>query len=52
MAISGGDEFDVICIEEAVCRQALGQVIDVDDKQSRAYDRALVDTTYDLSYLG
>ncbi len=33
MAFSGGDEFDVICIEEAD--------IDVDDKQYRSYDRAL-----------
>ncbi len=32
MAVSGGEEFDVICIEEAVCWQAVGQVIDVDDK--------------------
>ncbi len=47
MAVSGGDEVDVICIEEAV-----GQVIDEDDKQYRAYDRALGDTTYGLSHLG
>ncbi len=52
MAISGGEELDVIRIEEAVCEQAVGQVIDVDDKQYRAYDRALGYTTYGLSYLG
>ncbi len=50
--ISRGDEFDVIRIEEAVCWQAVGQVIDVDDKQYRAYDRSLGDTTYGLSHLG
>ncbi len=32
MAVSGGDEFDVISIEEAVCGQVVGRVIDVDDK--------------------
>ncbi len=52
MAISGGDEFDVIRKEEAVCWQAVGQVIDVDDKQFWAHDRALGDTTYGLSHLG
>ncbi len=52
MAVSGGDEFDVICIEEAVCRQAVGQVIDVNDKKYRAYGRALGDMTYGLSRLG
>ncbi len=44
MAVTGGDEFDVICIEEAV-----GQVIEVDDKQYRAYDRAFGGTAYGLS---
>ncbi len=43
MAISGGDELDVILIEEAVCWQAVGQIIDVDDKEYRANDRALAD---------
>ncbi len=52
MVVTGGDEFDVICIEEAVCGQVVGQFIDVDDKQYRAYDRALGDTTYGLSRLG
>ncbi len=52
MAISGGDEFDVIRVRAAVCLQAAGQVIDVDDKQYRAYDRALGDTTYGLSHMG
>ncbi len=48
MAVSGGDEFNVICIEEAV-----GKVIYVEtDKQFRAYDRALGDITYGLSHLG
>ncbi len=47
MAISRGDELDVIHIEEAV-----GQISDVDDKQYRAYGRALGDTTYGLSHLG
>ncbi len=46
MAVSGGDEFNVICIEEAVCWQMVGYVIYVDDKQYRAYDWALGDTTY------
>ncbi len=40
MVISGGDEFDVIRVEEAVCLQAVGQVINVDGKQYRTYDRA------------
>ncbi len=52
MAVSGGDEFNVICIEEAVCWQMVEKVIYVDDKQYRAYDRALGDTTYGLSHLG
>ncbi len=54
MAVSGGggDEFDVICLEGGVCCQAVGQVIDVHDKQYRANDRALGDTTYGLSHLG
>ncbi len=30
MAVSGGDEFEVICTEEAVCEQVVWQVIDVD----------------------
>ncbi len=37
MVVTEGDEFDVICTEEAVCCQVVGQVIDVDDKQYRAY---------------
>ncbi len=52
MEVSGGDEFDDICIKEVGCRQVVGQVIDVGDKQYRAFDRALRDTTYGLSYLG
>ncbi len=52
MVVSGDDEFHVICIEVPVCLQVVGQVIDVDDKQYRAYDRALGDTTYGLSHLG
>ncbi len=31
MVITGGDEFDVNGIEEVVCRQVVGQDIDVDD---------------------
>ncbi len=31
---------------------AVGQVIDVDDKQYRAYDRSLGDTAYGRSHLG
>ncbi len=45
------DEFDVVLIEESVCRQMVGQVIDLNDKQCLTYDRALGDTTYDLSRL-
>ncbi len=30
MAVSGGDEFEVICTEEAVCEKVVWQVIDVD----------------------
>ncbi len=52
IAVSGGDEIDAICIEEVVCWQAVGQVINVDDKQYRAYNRALRDTTYGLSHFG
>ncbi len=32
MAVTGGDKFDVICIEEAVYWHVVGQAIDVDDK--------------------
>ncbi len=52
MAVSGGDEFDVVCIEQAVCRQMVGSVIYVDEKQYRAYDRTLGDTTNGLIHLG
>ncbi len=53
MAVTGGgDEFDTICIQEAVCWQVVGQVIDVDDKHYQAYDSALGDITYGLSHLG
>ncbi len=45
MAVSGGDEFDVICIEEAVCWQVVQHNIDVDD-------RALGDTIYGLNHSG
>ncbi len=51
-SLGGGDECNVIYIEEAVRWQAVGQVIDVDDKQYRAYERALEDSTYGLSHLG
>ncbi len=47
-----GDGFGLICIEEAVCWQVVGQVIGVDDKQYCAYDRALGETTYGLIHLG
>ncbi len=32
MAVTGGDEFDVIGKEEFICRQMVGQVLDGDDK--------------------
>ncbi len=35
IAVSAGDEFDVICKEEAVCREAAAQVI-AKDEQYRA----------------
>ncbi len=52
MAVTGGDEFDVICIEEALCWLIIWQVMDVDDKEYQAYDRALEDSTCGLSRLG
>ncbi len=51
MVFKGGDAFDVICIEEAVCLHLVGQVIDVDGKQYQAYDKAFGDTIYGLSSL-
>ncbi len=51
IAVSAGDEFDVICIEEAVCREAAAQVI-AKDEQYRAYDKTLGDPSYGLSHLG
>ncbi len=45
----GGDKFDVNCIEEAICRQVVGQVINVGAKKYRSYDKTLGDTTYGLS---
>ncbi len=52
MAVTGDDEFNVICIEEAICWQVVEKIIDVDDKQYRVPGRALRDTTYGLSHLG
>ncbi len=51
IAVTGGDEFNAICIEEAFCWQVVGQIIDVDVKQNRVCSRALRDTTYGLSHL-
>ncbi len=44
MFVREGDEFHVICIQQAVCRLVVRQVIDVDDKLYRAYGRAVRDT--------
>ncbi len=52
MAVTGGIEFDAVCIGEAFCGQVVGQVIDVHEKYYGAYDRALENTTYCLSRLG
>ncbi len=49
---AGADVKGVLENIMAVRWQAVGQVIDVDDKQYRAYDRALGHTTYGLSHLG
>ncbi len=51
IVVAGGDVFDVIGIEEAVCRRVVEQVIAADDEKNWAYDRALGDTTYGHSRL-
>ncbi len=47
-----GYEFDVICIEKAIWKYVVWQVIGVDDKLYRTYIGALGDMTYGLSRLG